>query len=374
MALKGIRVVEFAGLAPGPFCGKVLSDFGASVIRIDKKLSDPDLDCLGNGKKSLCLNLKSPQAREIVQKLIKTSDVSIEPYRAGVMEKLGLGPEVLLKVNPRLIYARLSGYGHSGPYCHKAGHDINYLALSGLLSLLGRKGEKPMFPVNLLADFGGGGLMCALGIVLALLEREKSGKGQVVEANMVQGTAYLGSFLYKSQNLPLWGNPRGANLLDSGAPFYEVYETKDHKYIAVGALESNFYLNLLKGLGLTKEEAPQYDFENNKIKFERKFLEKTRDEWCEIFENLDACIAPVLELEEAPLHPHNKVQGMFKEGAPKAAPNLSRTPAESTSNSRPRIGENTIEILETVGYSGSDIVRLKDEGVVYYDTAKKSKL
>jgi alpha-methylacyl-CoA racemase len=214
MALRGIKVLEFAGLAPVPFCGMVLADFGASVLRVDKLQANTDLDSLGNGKQSIALNLKHPDGVEIVKRLAKTSDVLIEPFRKGVMEKLGLGPEILMKDNPRLIYARLTGYGQSGYYCKNAGHDINYVGLSGLLSLFGRSGEKPIFPVNFAADFAGGGLTCALGILLALHERHSSGLGQVIDSNMVEGTAYLGSWLYRSQNLPIWGNERGKNHLD----------------------------------------------------------------------------------------------------------------------------------------------------------------
>lgn len=206
-----------------------------------------DFDCLGNGKKSLALNLKHPEGVNILKTLCKSSDVLIEPFRKGVMEKLKLGPDVLLKNNSRLIYARLSGYGHSGTFSDNSGHDINYVALSGLLSLFGRKGENPIQPVNIVADFGGGGLMCALGIVLALFERNSSGLGQVVDNAMVNGAAYLGSWLYRSQKLPTWGKQRGENLLDTGTHFYEVYKTKDGKYMSVGALEPQFYAELLQG-------------------------------------------------------------------------------------------------------------------------------
>lgn len=206
-----------------------------------------ELDCLANGKKSLALNLKHSKGVRILKNLCRSSDVLIEPFRKGVMEKLNLGPDILLKENPRLIYARLSGYGHSGAFSDNSGHDINYVALSGLLSSIGRKGENPIHPVNLVADFGGGGLMCALGIILALFERTNSGVGQVVDNAMVNGAAYLGSWIYRSQKLPVWGKDRGENLLDTGAHFYEVYRTKDGKFISVGALEPQFYLELLQG-------------------------------------------------------------------------------------------------------------------------------
>ncbi|KAF7283356.1 hypothetical protein GWI33_000865 [Rhynchophorus ferrugineus] len=369
MALKGIKVIEFAGLAPVPFCGMVLADFGASVIRIDKIDSNTDIDCLSNGKRSIALNLKSSEGNNIIKKLIKSCDVSIEPFRAGVMEKLGLGPKTLMKENPRLIYARLTGYGQNGPYSKKAGHDINYLALSGLLSIMGRKNEKPMFPINLAADFGGGGLMCTLGILMALIEREKSGLGQIVDLNMVNGTSYLGSFIYRSQKSPLWGNKRGENVLDSGAPFYEVYKTKDGKYISVGALEPQFYTQLLQGLNLTEDEAPQYDFEKSKKIFTERIAEKTRDEWCKIFEPLDACVMPVLELNEAYENTHNRSEAAFlqnnNEYFPNVAPKLNRTPGSSNATlKRPNIGEHTYEILNELGLQHEEIKQLHKDGVI----------
>lgn len=342
MALKGIKVLEFAGLAPGPFCGKILSDFGASVIRIDRVGAQLDMDCLCSGKKSIALNLKDIKGQKIIKQLSKQADVLIEPFRKGIMESLGLGPDILLKENPRLIYSRLTGYGQDGPYSSKAGHDINYLALSGLLSLFGRKNDKPTFPVNVVADFGGGGLMCALGILMALLERSKSNLGQVIDNSMVNGSIYMGSWLYNSQNLPgLWGNKRGENILDSGSHFYDVYLTKDGKYISVGALEPKFYDELLRGLGYTSEEAPHFGGDTEKIKemFSKRFLEKTSDEWMLIFEKLDACVAPVLTLEEAPKFSHNIVQKSFikhdDKYIPAPAPNLSRTPGKQNREPMP---------------------------------------
>lgn len=324
---------------------------------------------MSNGKRSIALNLKSYEGKKIVKKLIQSCDVSIEPFRASVMEKLGLGPKILMKENPRLIYARLTGYGQNGPYSKKAGHDINYLAISGLLSLIGRKNEKPIFPINLAADFGGGGLMCTLGILMALIEREKSGLGQIVDLNMVNGTAYLGSFIYRSQKLPLWGKKRGENILDSGAPFYDVYKTKDAKYISVGALEPQFYTQLLQGLNLTDEEAPQYDFEKTKQVFTKKFAEKNRDEWCKIFDSLDACVMPVLELNEAYENIQNSSEKAFlkhnKEYFPNVAPNLSRTPASSNAPlKKPNIGEHTYEILQELGLKHEDIKQLHRNGVI----------
>ncbi|VDI78526.1 alpha-methylacyl-CoA racemase [Mytilus galloprovincialis] len=249
MALKGIRVIEFGGLAPVPFCGMILSDFGANVIRIDRTKSFADTDCMGRGKQSIAIDLKQKEGLNIVHKMCSKADVLIEPFRPGVMERLGLGADKLLADNPRLVYARINGFGQKGPLAKKAGHDINYISMSGLLSYLGKKGEPPLHPVNLLADFAGGGLTCALGIVMALYERNISGKGQVVDNSMVEGSAYVGSWLSNSQKMPyIWGRERGDNTLDGGRAFYGVYETKDKKYISVGALEPQFFKELIKGM------------------------------------------------------------------------------------------------------------------------------
>lgn len=333
--------------------------------------NNTDLDSLGNGKKSISLDLKHPKGINIFKMLCKNSDVLIEPFRAGVMEKLGLGPKVLLEDNPRLIYARLTGYGQSGPFSKKAGHDINYVALSGLLSLIGRRNENPLAPVNLIADFGGGGLMCALGILLALFERTTSGLGQVVDNSMTHGSAYLGSWLIRSQKLPIWGQERGKNMLDTGTHFYEVYKTKDGKYMSVGALEPQFYSQLLNGLGLSEEEVPQFADNNEELKllFATKFSEKTQQEWCNIFDFTDACVAPVLSLEEAARHKHNVEQETFVKTSdgfvPRPAPKLSRTPGTTCSmNDSPKCGQHTKEILISLGFSDEIINQLEKDNIV----------
>ncbi|KAG5834091.1 hypothetical protein ANANG_G00257580 [Anguilla anguilla] len=243
MALAGVRVIELAGLAPAPFCGMVLADFGARVIRVDRTKVAMAMDKQARGKQSVALNLKKPQGVAVLKRLCLQSDV----VRTGVMEKLGLGPDELLQENPRLVYARLTGFGQCGSYATSAGHDINFLAMSGLLSMLGRPADDPQPPLNLLADFAGGGLMCALGITLALLERHASGRGQVIDASMVEGAAYMGSFVWKSRAIGLWNRPRGQNMLDGGAPYYGTYLTADGKHMAVGAVEPQFYDQLLQG-------------------------------------------------------------------------------------------------------------------------------
>ncbi|XP_075213378.1 alpha-methylacyl-CoA racemase isoform X2 [Lycorma delicatula] len=372
MALRGIKVVELAGLAPAPFCGMILSDFGASVIRVDKIGHSLDLDCLDNGKKSISLNLKHNKGIEVFRRLCKHSDVLIEPFRKGVMEKLGLGPEVLLQENKRLIYARLSGFGRKGVYAERAGHDINFVALSGLLSMFGwEKNKKPSPPLNLIADFAGGGLMCAFGIVTSLLEREKSGLGQVVDCSMVEGAAYLGSWIYRSQHLPIWGKARAENTLDGGASFYDTFETKDGKYMAVGPIEPQFYNTFLKYLKVTRE-IPQFsgDMEANRSYFESIFKQKTREEWCQIFDGHDACVTPVLTLDEAPKHRHNVENGSFNHGPngkaiPRPAPILSRTPAETKAFAlKPELGQHTEEILIDIGYSKNEIETFDDLGTI----------
>ncbi|KAI5705526.1 hypothetical protein M8J75_016033 [Diaphorina citri] len=381
MALKGITVLEFAGLAPAPFCGMILNEFGATVIRIDKHGAQPFVqDTVGYGKKSLCINLKKAKGLSVMKNLANQSDVILEPFRKGVMEKLQLGPDVLCKSNPRLIYARLSGYGQDGPYSSMAGHDINYLGLSGILSLLGWRNRNPTPPCNLAADFGGGGLMCALGIVMALFERSKSGRGQVIDCNMVEGSAYLGSWLTRTQDTFLWDKPRGENLLDGGAHFYDTYETKDGRFMAVGALESQFYAQLLAGLGMTEEELPQHEVETGRAKLTEKFKEKTQAEWCEIFDNTDACVTPVLSLSQATSHPHNVHRGSFipnRAGvvAPAPAPRLSRTPGTSKiTEPNPAPGVHTREVLRHFGYSDANIEELIREDVIEETIKMDSKL
>ncbi|KAK5878386.1 hypothetical protein CesoFtcFv8_023798 [Champsocephalus esox] len=379
MALAGVRVIELAGLAPAPFCGMILADFGAKVIRVDHTKTGMSLDTQARGKRSVAINLKTSEGVSLLKKLCLQSDVVLEPYRKGVMEKLGLGPQEFLKENPRLIYARLTGYGQSGSYASAAGHDINYLAMSGLLSRLGRSGEKPYAPLNLIADFAGGGLSCALGIVLALLERERSGRGQVIDASMVEGAAYVGSFAWKSQSIGIWDRPRGENLLDSGAPFYDTYQTSDGKYVAVGAIEPQFYTQLLKGLDLDPGSLPPQmsfaDWPELRRIFTERFASKSQEDWSQVFDGTDACVTPVLSFQQVSSHPHNQERNSFLtdsngEESPRPAPVLSRTPAEPSLSANPFIGEHTVEVLNEFGFKSEEIEQLMTLGVVKGDAIK----
>jgi alpha-methylacyl-CoA racemase len=370
-ALQGIRVIEMAGLAPAPYCGMILADFGADVVRIDR-IGAPPTDLLARGKRSAAIDLKHPEGVSTLLALIERADVLIEPFRPGVMERLGLGPDVACGRNPRLVYARLTGYGQSGPYAAMAGHDIDYIALSGTLSAIGRRGEKPLAPINLLGDFAGGGLLCALGIAIALVERSRSGQGQVIDSAMVDGAAHLGSFLYKFRSVGFWKDERGTNLLDGGAPFYDTYETKDGKYVAVGALEPEFYAALLKGLGIDSARVPGQMEREHWPAMARRFAEifasRTRDEWCTVFDGTDACVAPVLGLGEVRDHPHAKARSLVVPDAqghpePAPAPRLSRTPG-SVARPIPRPGEHTREVFAELGFAAGEIDRLIATGVI----------
>lgn len=340
------------------------------------------IDVLRSGKRTISLNLKQPKSIEIMKKLCKQADVIIEPYRPGVMEKLGLGPEELTAVNPGLIYARLTGFGSDGlgKYANRAGHDINYLAVSGLLSMFGRKGENPLPPVNFGADFAGGGLMCAFGICVALLERHRSGKGQVVDCAMVEGAAYVGSWLFRSRSLPIWSGNRGENFLDTGNHSYDTYETKDGKFMSVGAVEPQFYDVLVKALELNPDDVQQHnEVEKNREIFKDVFKRKTRDEWCKIFDELDACVFPVLEWDEAGNHMHNRARKVFEDPSqtegvvvPSPAPKLSRTPAVSSA----KLPENDSlemakEVLAEIGLDKTDLRKLYEGGILLLDEKAK---
>jgi len=376
MALKGINVVELAGLAPSPFLGMILADFGANVIRIDK-ISSYNPDSLCRGKQSLAINLKKEEGQSIVRKICKNSDVLIEPFRAGVMEKLNLSPDILLRDNPKLIYCRMTGYGQKGPMKSYAGHDINYIATSGVLSALKWGNNKPNPPVNLLADFAGGGLLAAFGVLAALLERTKSGKGQVIDANMVQGSAYVSSFLFCYRSI--FPNPPGENPLDGGSPFYDTYQTKDEKFVAVGAIEPQFYDSFIKGLKLDPKSLPhQLDassWPETRCKIAKIISSYTQKELISIFgDDESSCVTPVLDFCEAANLPHNIVNKTFhldkkdNKIVPNPAPILSRTPGVAESKQEPDIGQHSYDILKKY-YKKDQIEDFISKGVVF---AKKS--
>ncbi|PZG48286.1 carnitine dehydratase [Spongiactinospora gelatinilytica] len=316
--LSGVRVLELAGLAPGPFAGMMLADHGAEVLRVDRadvvrRAGDrPRPDVMDRGKRTIGLDLKSPEGVAAFRELAREADVVIEVFRPGVAERLGIGPDDLRSVNERLIYGRMTGWGQEGPLAPTAGHDIDYVAASGVLSLLGRAGERPAPPLNLLGDFAGGGLMLAYGVLLALFERERTGRGKVIDAAMVDGAALLAAMFFHQIHAGTWG-PRGTNLLDTGAPMYDTYETADGQYVAVGALEPRFWEELVAGLGLTG--LPDRDEPANwpalRERLAEAFRGRTRAEWAEVFAGTDACVFPVLSVAEAAEHPHNKARGTF---------------------------------------------------------------
>lgn len=376
--LDSVKVIEMAGLAPAPYCGMILSDFGADVVIVDRPTKGaPEIPNImaknpfDRGKRSIRINLKSEKGVAIVREMIKGFDVLLEPYRPGVMERMGLGPEEALALNPKLIYARLTGWGQKGPYANMAGHDINYIALSGALSLFRRKGEKPLPPCNILGDFAGGGMLCAMGILLALIERDRSGKGQVVDAAMVDGAANLSVLFWGLLGNRLMTLDIGSNMLDSGAPFYQTYETADGRFMSVGAIEARFYDELIKGLDLDPVSLPhQFDigrWPEITARFIEVFKTKSRDEWTAIFEGKDACVAPVLELNEVDDHIHNRERGLITEldgvNQPAPAPRLSRTPGSIGDPGTPR-GSESREILRELGYEDQKIEAMINETAV----------
>ena len=358
--LEGIRIVEIDGIGPCPFAGMLLADLGAEVIRVGRP--EPShlqaaFDVLSRGKRSVVLDLKSPEGRNALLAIVKTADALIEGFRPGVMERLGAGPEVCLEVNPRLVFGRMTGWGQDGPMAQSAGHDINYIALAGALHAIGRKGERPTVPLNLVGDFGGGGLLLAFGVLAALLETGKSGKGQVVDAAMVDGVAALMASVYAGMQQGFWSDRRGENLLDSGAAFYDVYETSDGKYVSIGALEPQFYQVLVAKLGLEDAPAPMEHLRPDKWqelrpKLEEIFRQRTRDEWGEVFEGTDACFAPVLATAEVFDHPHHVARKSFVDvGGMKhavAAPRFSRTTPDHPKPASER-GADTEDVLRECG-------------------------
>jgi alpha-methylacyl-CoA racemase len=376
--LAGITVIELAGIGPGPFCGMMLADLGADVIRVDRAQSvqggDPErppADLLARGRRSVGVDLKSPDGVEVVLSLVERADALIEGFRPGVTERLGLGPDECLARNPRLVYGRMTGWGQDGPYASTAGHDINYISLAGALDPIGRRGEAPVPPLNLVGDFGGGGLLLAFGIVAGLLEARTSGQGQVIDAAMVDGAAALMTMTHSMRAMGIWNDERGTNMLDTGAHFYDVYETADGGYVSIGSIEPQFYAELLRLTGLEGEDLPwQHDRAQWPALKERLagiFRTKTRDEWCEIMEGTDVCFAPVLTIPEAVAHPHNVHRGTFVEVAgipqPGPAPRFSRTEA-AIARPPAHAGQHTDEILAGAGFDADRIAKLRETGAV----------
>ena len=371
--LSGIRIVEITGIGPGPFCGMMLADMGAEVLRVDRAQSvgaeatgRPSLDLLARGRRSIGVDLKHPQGVETVLRLVERADALFEGFRPGVMERLGLGPDVCLARNPALVYGRMTGWGQDGPLAQAAGHDINYIALAGVLDHIGREGEAPVPPLNLVGDFGGGGMLLAFGMVCALVERQRSGRGQVVDAAMVDGSAALMAIFHGAM-LAGWWKERGTNLLDTGAPFYDVYETKDGRYVSIGSIEPQFYAELMRRLGLEGEALPRQmdraQWPAMRERFRALFRTRTRDEWTEVLEGTDVCFAPVLSMREARDHPHNRARGTFVEveGSPQPgpAPRFSRSVVR-IERPPPHPGQHTDEALADWGFDSAEIQRLRE--------------
>ena len=375
-ALSGYKIIELSGIGPGPLCGMLLSDLGAEVIRIDRShtampQSDPKFDITGRNKKSICLNLKDKDSKDIFFKLIKDADALIEGFRPGVTEKLGIGPDDCLNVNPKLVYGRITGWGQDGPLAQSAGHDINYIALAGALFSIGQKDTKPSIPINLIGDYAGGTMFLAFGVCAALLSVSKTGKGQVVDAAMIDGVSSLLTILYSLSQSGIWNvDKKGTNIFDGGSPFYQVYETKDNKYISVGSLEPQFYQLLMDKLNLGEDFKNQMDISKWPElidKLEDLFKSKTQNEWNDLLENTDVCYAPVLSINEAREHPHMKARNNFISiedvVQPTPAPRFSKTNSESPKKA-PKLGENNEEILLQLGYTDEDIKSFKERKII----------
>jgi alpha-methylacyl-CoA racemase len=377
--LVGSKIIELAGIGPAPFAAMMLADMGADVLRIERHdrvspdaRAQPAWDLLNRGRRSVGVDLKHASGVALVLRLVEQADALVEGFRPGVMERLGLGPDACFARNPRLVYGRMTGYGQTGPLARAAGHDIDYIALSGALEPIGRAGEKPLPPLNLVGDFGAGGMLLVCGVLAALLERTHSGRGQVVDAAMVDGSALLCTMLHAMRQAGMWKRGRGENLLDTGAPFYEVYATQDRKFVAIGALEPAFYAELLEKLGLQSDArfSRQHDearWPEMRAALEGLFAERTRAEWCTIFEGSDACFAPVLDPDEAPEHPHNRARQVFQHahGAlhPSPAPRFSRTPS-AIQGAPPSPGAHTESALADWGLSTDELRALRDAGAI----------
>jgi len=377
--LAGYRIVEMAGIGPAPFAAMLLADMGAEVVRIDRREAadlglpgrEPRFDVLHRGRRFIAVDVKAEAGRDVVKRLAAKADAIVEGFRPGVMERLGLGPDVLLALNPKLIFGRMTGFGQDGPLANAAGHDINYIALAGVLHAIGRQGEAPVPPLNLVGDFGGGGMFLAFGVVCALLEAQRSGKGQVVDAAMVDGSATLMALMFGLYAQGTWKDERGVNVLDTGAPWYDTYRTKDGKWLAVGAIEKRFYEAFIERLGLSLADLPRQHDRSGWPELRRRFAEtiagKTRDEWERIFAGSDACVAPVLALGEVAQHAHNAARATFVERdgvlQPAPAPRFSRTAPEMGAAPR-QPGADTGAVLADFGFSEAEIAALREAGVI----------
>jgi len=374
--LNGIRVIELAGIGPGPFAAMMLGDLGADVIRVDRARPGGGLPAglgaiAGRNRRSIAVDLKRPEGVDIVLQLIDTADVLVEGFRPGVAERLGIGPSTCHARNPALVYGRMTGWGQDGPLSDRAGHDITYIALAGALHSIGRPGERPVPPLNLVGDYGGGAMFLVAGILAALVERATSGTGDVVDAAMIDGAASLMLPIYQLFSMGVWNDEAGSNLLDGAAPFYDTYRTSDAKAVAVGPLEPQFYAEFVAGLGVDPADLPpQLDaatWPEVKAKFADIFLQSTRDEWADKFAGTDACVAPVLSLGEAPYDPHNVARGTFVDVGgslePAPAPRFTRS---ATAAPRPPAapGTHTAEVLAAIGMTAEETTRLLDAGVV----------
>jgi len=371
MALKGVRVIEMAGLAPVPYCAQVLRDFGADVIRVDRAGATFNPDNQSRGKMSIGLNMKEKQGQNILQSLVEKSDVILDPFRPGVLERLNCGPDDLMAKNSRLIFARLSGFGQNGPLSKAPGHDINYIAQSGVLDSFRDSNGRPTPPVNIAADFAGGGLLLSTGIMAALFERETSGKGQVLDLAMSEGSAYAAGFLWAMRNR-LFPNQPGKNMLDGGAPFYRCYKTKDNRWMALGAIEPQFYADFISRFGIEIEISEQMDpstWPKTEKLFEERFSEKSLSEWTEIYTDSQACCTPVLTPDEAQNDSHNLARNAFLEDSegemfPVPVPFFSRSKISAPLD-RPQIGGDTKKVLsEILGQSKNNIDQLISDGIV----------
>jgi alpha-methylacyl-CoA racemase len=376
--LAGVTVVELQGVGPGPFCGMLLSDLGADVIRVDRPGGSsgdrpPITDVLARGRLSIAVDLKRPEGVEVVLRLVERADALIEPFRPGVAERLGLGPEACAARNERLVYGRMTGWGQAGPYAQKAGHDINYLSLNGVLSLVGSTGGPPVPPLNLVGDFGGGAMFLALGLVSGILNARVTGRGQVVDVAMVDGSALLAAMIHQIRAFGGWDTARGSNVLDGGAPYYGVYETADGGYMSVGAMEPQFYRALLEGLDLADdpEVAGARDDKQRWPELRRRFAEtfksRTRADWVEEFAGRDACTTPVLSLDEAIDDPHMAERGLYPEQfgvrQPAPAPRFERTPA-AVAGPPPLAGAHTEQVLADAGFAADEVAALVASGAV----------